>query len=169
MGEPVQASGSFVIFKADFRNDREQPGYSLHLRAWGAIADKVSFFVPGERVLVYGSFWNRSRKNLAWIEVDYIAMAEDLINCFTAIGRVFKQPTTIRDRTKFPIVINRTIDHKHYYAMTAVGNASKLSQSSVSQGDLIQCEGFIDLIIWTNKEGEVLNFLRFTTTIIKRY
>lgn len=156
-------------FTCDFRNDREQPGYPLLLRAWGKEADKLFSFREGENILVYGSLWSRTKHNLGWIDVDFATQTNEYINHFFGIGKVFKQPSTMRGLARFPLVVNRTIEQKHYYSIASVGSAASVAQSLLLPGDIVSLEGYIDLINWADKEGAQQHFLRFTNTIIKRF
>lgn len=156
-------------FTCDFRNDREQPGYPLLLRAWGKEADKLFSFREGEDILVYGSLWSRTKQNLGWIDVDFIDQSDEYINHFFGIGKVFKQPSTMRGLARFPLMVNRTIAQKHYYSIASVGNAASVAQSLLLPGDIVSLEGYIDLINWADAQGVKQHFLRFTNTIVKRF
>lgn len=156
-------------FYAEFRSDGEQNGYPILLRSYGSVADTLLQLQGGEKVIIYGSFWSRTKHNLAWIDVDFAFQSNDFINHFSGIGKVFKSPTAYRSTSKFPLLVNRTINQKHYYSIVSVGNAASMVQSLLSEGDLVNLEGYIDLINWTNKQGEVQHFLKFTNIIIKRF
>lgn len=156
-------------FTCDFRSDREHEVYPLLLRAWGKEADKLFSFREGEDILVYGSLWSRTKQNIAWIDVDFVDQSNEHINHFFGIGKVFKQPSTMRGLARFPLVVNRTIAQKHYYSIVSVGNAASVARRLLLPGDIVSLEGYIDLINWADSRGTKQNFLRFTNTIIKRF
>lgn len=158
-----------VTFNSEFRGNGKDYGYPIILRAFGAMADKILTFNELDKVFVYGSLWNRTKSNNTWLEVDYIAPSFDYISCFTTMGKIFKLPVSVGNKVKLPIVINRTIRDKHYYSITAVGNAAKLVNSNVDVDVLVYLEGYIDLVEWTNKEGEVQYFLKFICVVVKVY
>lgn len=156
-------------FTCDFRSDREHEAYPLLLRAWGKEADKLFSFREGEDILVYGSLWSRTKQNLGWIDVDFVEQSNEYINHFFGIGKVFKQPLTMRGLARFPLVVNRTIAQKHYYSIVSTGNAVPVARQLLLPGDIVSLEGYIDLINWTDAQEVKHHFLRFTNTIIKRF
>ncbi len=156
-------------FKAEYRHEL-CTGYELIIRVHGAAMIDRAISWMHEKVLVYGSLWNRTKDTQAWIEVDCIMPSYEHSKYFAVIGRVFKSPIQVRDRCKFPIVVSRTIADKHYYSMSAVGNAAKLVQASVSERQLVYLEGFIELIQWVdNLSGELKNSLKFIVVSVRAY